>query len=87
MRLEPLGDQAVLAYCADETEAARLAAQVRAALPGWCIDVVQAYSSVAVYYDLHAVDFARASDWLASLEASPSSASAPGRLPCDPVLL
>lgn len=68
MRLEPLGDQAVMAYCDDEAHATALAAQVRRAPPGWCIDVVQAYVSVAVYYDFAQVDFAAAADWLAQQE-------------------
>jgi inhibitor of KinA len=49
--VHPLGDQAVLAYLPDEEAASRFAAAVRAALrPGW-LDVVQAYSSVAVHFD------------------------------------
>lgn len=71
MRIEPLGDQAVLVYADDETHATHLAAQVRAEPPGWCIDVVQAYTSVAVYYDVQAVDFTQAADWLAALAARP----------------
>jgi inhibitor of KinA len=69
VRLEPLGDQAVMAYCEDEQRAAALTAQVRAALPAWGIDVVQAYVSVAVYYDIAAIDFAQAADWLATCQA------------------
>jgi len=67
MRLEPLGDQAVLAYCPDEAEATRLTAAVRRAMPAWCVDVVQAYVSVAVYYDVLVVDFSVVADWLATL--------------------
>ena len=63
----PLGDQAVMAYCADEHQATLLAAQVRCAMPAWCVDVVQAYVSVAIYYDHAAIDFAQAADWLAAL--------------------
>ena len=84
MRLEPLGDQAVMAYCDDEAHAAGLAAHVRAAPPSWCIDVVQAYVSVAVYYDVAAVDFTLAADWLAHLPADDAKQAA-GRLhiiPC-----
>jgi inhibitor of KinA len=73
MRLEPLGDQAVMVYCDDEQRATRLAAQVRRAPPGWCIDIVPAYVSVAVYYDVHAVDFAQAADWIASLDNNPNA--------------
>src|SRR2546425_580841 len=70
MRLEPLGDQAVMAYCDDEEHATKLAAQVRAAMPGWCVDVVQAYVRVAIYYDVATVDFAEVGDWLAKLQTA-----------------
>jgi inhibitor of KinA len=72
--LEALGDQAVMAYCADETQAARFASQVRRAMPTWCVDVVQAYVSVAVYYDIAAIDFAGAAAWLTTLSIDAASA-------------
>src|SRR4051812_13473221 len=49
--LVPLGDQAVLADCGDEAGALRFAAAVRAAAPGWLLDVVPAYKSVGVFFD------------------------------------
>jgi inhibitor of KinA len=64
MKLEPLGDQAVIAYCDNEQQAVALAAQVRAANPAWLVDVVQAYVSVAIYYDLATADFFAVADWL-----------------------
>lgn len=85
MRLEPLGDQAVMAYCDDETHATALTAQVRHALPSWCVDVVQAYVSVAVYYDVAAIDFASAADWLAQQTRAADTSPAASRLhviPC-----
>ncbi len=85
MRLEPLGDQAVLAYCDDETQAAALAGQARTALPAWGVDVVQAYVSVAVYYDIATTDFAVVADWIAQLQGDPNAAPPAGRLhviPC-----
>ncbi len=84
MRLEALGDQAVLAYCDDEPSATRLAAQVRRAAPGWCIDVVQAYVSVAVFYDFMAVEFVQVADWIASLESIPGTAD-PAVGPCHTI--
>src|ERR1019366_2545757 len=66
-RFEPLGDQAVMAYCADENQATLLAGQVRRAMPAWCVDVVQAYVSVAIYYDIAVIDFAEAALWLTTL--------------------
>ena len=85
MRLEPLGDQAVMAYCEDERHATALAAQVRSALPAWGVDVVQAYVSVAVYYDVAMVDFTQAADWLAQLERTDDAPAPEGQLhivPC-----
>jgi inhibitor of KinA len=82
----PLGDQAVLAYCDDEQQATRLAGQVRRAPPAWCIDVVQAYVSVAVYYDILSVDYAQAVAWLTSLkddaEAKSSEPASLHVIPC-----
>jgi inhibitor of KinA len=74
MRLEPLGDQAVMAYCDDEQRATTLAAQVRRALPAWGVDVVQAYLNVAIYYDIAAVDFAQAADWVATQNTGAAAA-------------
>jgi inhibitor of KinA len=67
MRLEPLGDQAVMAYGPEEAAAGRFALQVRQAAFPWVVDVVQAYTSVAVYYDLTRIDFPRAQALLAQL--------------------
>ena len=64
MDIQPLGDQAVMAYCDDEAQATLLAAQVRRAKPTWCIDVVQAYVSVAIYYDIASVDYGQVASWL-----------------------
>jgi inhibitor of KinA len=68
MRLEALGDQAVLAYCDDEIAATRLTSRLRRGFPAWCIDVVQAYVSVAVFYDFLAIDFEQVCTWLTSLD-------------------
>lgn len=51
MTLEPLGDQAVLVTCDSELAAARCAAACRALQVPWLIDVVLAYTTVAVFYD------------------------------------
>lgn len=64
-----MGDQAVLAHCDDETQATSLSAAIRRDPPAWCIDVVQAYVSVAVYYDLLTIDFTSAADWVAAISA------------------
>ncbi|HEY7425199.1 MAG TPA: carboxyltransferase domain-containing protein [Gemmataceae bacterium] len=50
--LQPLGDQAVLASFAAESDALRWAAVVRRLEVPWLVDVVQAYRTVAVYFDL-----------------------------------
>jgi inhibitor of KinA len=56
--LQPLGDQAALASFADEGAALRWATAVRRLAPPWLVDVVQAYTSVAVYFDLDQTTFA-----------------------------
>src|SRR6266480_3205319 len=54
--LQPLGDQAILAYCDDEAAAFRFSVAVRAADSAWLVDVVQAYTSVAVFFDLDQIN-------------------------------
>jgi inhibitor of KinA len=56
MDLVPLGDCAVLAYLPDEDAALHFAAAVRAGRQPWLVDVVQAYTSVAVFYAIEGVD-------------------------------
>ena len=59
MTITALGDQAVFAAFAAEADALRFAAAVRAAgLPG-VVDVVAAYFTVAVFYDLARTRYAR----------------------------
>jgi inhibitor of KinA len=62
--LLPLGDQAVLAYFGDEISALAFAASVRRTNSSWLVDVVQAYASVAVFYDADRVDFNRVAEQL-----------------------
>src|SRR5262249_44721439 len=57
MRAEPLGDQAVMTYWNAEAAAFAFAAGVRAASFPWLLDVVQAYQSVAVFFDAQRTDF------------------------------
>jgi inhibitor of KinA len=83
----PLGDQAALAYFPDEAGALRFAAAVRRLREGWLLDVVQAYTSVAVYYDLLRVGFAGVAEVLHRVEAEAEHGPplAPGKLhliPC-----
>ncbi len=85
MRLVPLGDQAVLAYAADEAAALAFAAAVRRRNVPWLVDVVQAYTSVAVFFDPAQATWKQAADELSRLEREPTDAGPPGRLhhiPC-----
>ncbi len=85
LTLGPLGDQAVLVYFADEAAAARFAATVRAAPRPWLVDVVQAYASVAVFFDLDQTRFPEVADFLRQRDATPTEGPAEGRLhriPC-----
>ena len=65
IRLLPLGDQAMLAYLGNEREALAFAGAVRRANFPWVVDVVPAYTSVAVYY---ALDRINVSEVVAELE-------------------
>jgi inhibitor of KinA len=56
--LQPLGDQAALAGFADEAAALRWAAAVRRQNAPWLVDVVAAYTHVAVYFTLDRASFA-----------------------------
>src|SRR5439155_19057604 len=79
----PLSDQAAMAYFPDEQAALNFAAAVRRAKPDWLVDVVQAYKSVAVFFDLDRIAFAQASLQLQELiaaEPSPASATEARRL-------
>lgn len=82
--VHPLGDQAVQLAFDDESAAFALAEQVRAAGWSWVIDVVQAYRSVAVFYDLASVDYSQARSRIQSLRPADGTAHQ-GRLhtiPC-----
>ena len=87
MNLTPLGDQAALGYLRDETAALCFATAVRRASPSWLVDVVQAYTSVAVFFDLDRATFAEVARSLRELdENSPTSTTANDsrrhRIPC-----
>jgi inhibitor of KinA len=84
--LQPLGDKAALAVCRDERAALRLAEAVRRLPVPWLVDVVQAYMTVAVYFDLDQITFAEAAPVLRGLVAADdATASGGGKqhiLPC-----
>src|SRR5947209_6641468 len=71
----PLGDQAVLTYLADEAAAGLFAAVVRRANAPWLVDVVQAYTSVAVFFDLDKVAYTAVVKRLHQLGSEPTSAA------------
>ena len=82
----PLGDQAVLAYLADEVAALRFATRVRRANDPWLVDVVQAYTSVGVFFDLNQIRYGAVVDQLRRFAMDPTSGSTSGsarhRIPC-----
>jgi inhibitor of KinA len=87
LSLKPLGDQAALASFADEAEALHWAAALRQHTLPWLLDVVGAYRSVAVYFDLDQINFAAVARFLEDLAHGPKGAAQgpPGRLyqiPC-----
>lgn len=85
-RVVPLGDQAVLAYFADEGAALRFARAVRSQAADWLIDVVQAYASVAVFFDLERTSYAAAEATLRGVELRGNDAALVGSrtrvIPC-----
>ena len=82
--LQPLGDQAALAYFADEAAALGFAAAVRESNPPWLVDVVQAYTSVAVFFTLDRANFAAVAEALRRLDrpGQPPAAGRLHRIPC-----
>jgi inhibitor of KinA len=85
--VRPLGDQAALAYCSDESTAAKVAYLTRQSQKPWLVDVVQAYTSVAVFFNLDAIAFRQVADWLRQQWAAQTSAAASPlsrrfRIPC-----
>ena len=64
MRIVPLGDQALLASCEDESAAANLAAAARDHLLPGVTDIVLAYASVGVFFDRSLIRFVQAAEWL-----------------------
>ncbi len=84
MRLTPLGDQAVLAYCDDEAAAARLALSARNDQQDWLVDVVPAYASVAFFFDGTKTRYRDVVPWLerSSTAPSPSVAGRSFVIPC-----
>jgi inhibitor of KinA len=65
--LRPLGDQAVLTYLTDEAAALLFAAAVRQTNASWLVDVVQAYTSVAVFFDPEKIRYAAVAEQLGRL--------------------
>ncbi len=64
MTIVPLGDQAALIYLEKEEGAGQMAAAVRARQPDWLVDVVQAYKSVAIYFNLDQIHFSQVAEFL-----------------------
>jgi inhibitor of KinA len=75
MDWRPLGDQAALGYAADEAAALGAASAVRGRGWDWVDDVVQAYASVAVFYDADRIDFAGVCEHLRTLDVRIASES------------
>jgi inhibitor of KinA len=85
--LLPLGDQAALAYFDSEPAALWFAAEVRRAGHPWVVDIVSAYTTVAVFFDLETTSFAAVAGALAALAATapvatPTAGGRLHRIPC-----
>lgn len=85
LSLEPMGDQGVMARFADERSALSWARLVRDAAPPWLLDVVGAYTSVAVFHDparARLADVMQALRGLAPGAAADAPAGPLRELPC-----
>jgi inhibitor of KinA len=85
--LVPLGDRALLAYFNVEEFAARFASHIRRQAPPWLVDVVQAYASVAVFFDLERIDSEHAASDVRRIDAERASDTEAGsgrshEIPC-----
>jgi inhibitor of KinA len=83
--LQSLGDQAALASFREETAALRFAAGVRRAGLPWLVDVVQAYATVAVFFDPDRIRFAEVVEAVRGLGITGAAGVREGRLhtiPC-----
>jgi inhibitor of KinA len=81
----PLGDQALLIYCDDESAALRVAGGVRKANWPWLVDVVPAYASVGIFFDLRRIVFKEAAAAIQALSWDAEPAVETGTLhvvPC-----
>jgi inhibitor of KinA len=85
-QIVPLGDQAVLVYAPEERLAMELAVDLRASGEPWLVDVVAAYTSLAVFYDPDRSRFRDVADWLRPRfgERLPGQPTRSGRLHCIP---
>jgi inhibitor of KinA len=70
MQIEALGDAAALVTLADEAAVTRFVAAVREHPAPWLVDVVPAYVTAAVYFDLEAADYETVAAALAELRLS-----------------
>ncbi len=68
MRIEPLGDQALLATLPDEATAVALATAVRRSNWPWLQDVVPAYSTVGIFFDAEKVRSGHVREQVGALE-------------------
>jgi inhibitor of KinA len=83
--VEPLGDQAAIAAFADEMSALRFAAAVRHDPPTWLIDVVPAYKTVALFFDLLRVSYSDVEAWMRTVRPITEPGATTGQLhevPC-----
>jgi inhibitor of KinA len=83
--VQPLGDQALLAAFKDESEALHFAAAVKQQRPTWIQDVVQAYTTVALFYDSLCIGYKEASAWTKDVKLAPQPGTPFGPLheiPC-----
>jgi inhibitor of KinA len=85
MNVVPLSDQAALVYLRNEGQASLFAASIRQGSFPWLVDLVQAYTSVAIFFDLNKTHLSVVQEQLTSLSMAGSPSLAAGgchHIPC-----
>lgn len=85
MKLESMGDQAILARFEKEQEALQFTSQLRRQQLSWIVDIVQAYFTVAIYFDFSQIRFHDAVNQIHQMDIPSSRATIQGNkyfIPC-----
>lgn len=85
LKIEAMGDQAALIRFDNEQEPLQMASLLRENPPPWMIDVVQAYATIAVFFDLRTIRYVEVAEHLQSCGLEAANVKVGGKLhtiPC-----